>query len=90
MNEKLATITTKVRHLIEHAPAGGVFHDANTHGERTLHEGFANEQRFFYLDTRDGTSYVVTIEVATRDDASTRAGRKLAEPPPEYFRHDHD
>ena len=64
MNDSLAVFAATLRRLITHAPAGGFFHDASCHNEKTLHAGFANEQRFFYVDTagEKPKRYVVTVE----------------------------
>ena len=62
MNSKLELVTAKIRQLINSAPAGGVFHDAETHGEKTLHLGYANEQRYFFIDTSDNHRFFVTVE----------------------------
>lgn len=55
-------VANRVRSYIEHAPAGGIFHDVKQSDVRELHKGFANESAFFVSNLRDGRAYRVTVE----------------------------
>lgn len=55
------TVADKVAELIEKAPAGGIFHDAVLNPQRVLHDGFANEQRYFIVDVA-GRKFCITVE----------------------------
>ena len=59
----LQTTTEKIRELIDHAPAGGVFHNASfDETTEVLHAGFANERHTLTLYMPEGRILTITVE----------------------------